>query len=449
MIRRIIILLLIVGCVFGNVISVTGFRNNTSNSEVDWIGESIADNITSDLVRISSLNIVNRKDLKKILQEQKFQHSGLVDLEKSVEIGEMAGATKLIAGDYSVVSGELRINVNYLDVESGITEKSISKSGKLKDLFYIQNLLVLDLLKALNIGASELEEMKISQLETEDFDAIENNYKGVLAVDNQKIKEAIEYFEKAVIIDPYYKNADKNLKNAQKIRVQGKSLFQNIMNQKDIAKQQNIALKKIGKNFKEGDFMILSIDSYEIDKVKIEDNYALLTIKVRIDYNEDAFRDLHEQLRSIAVDKSYLGNLKDEDMKQYGELLLSDEIIEIYKFPKDELFIARGSSSSRNKKFYNDMRDSFKLKKTLKIKSSKRTIRSEKLQFSVRCCPASTAAMRGDKRWYSKIVFNIYDDPMIEFNNHNHLRYSTHIVTTLKFKLSLKKINQITSIEIE
>ena len=57
----------------------------------------------------------------------------------------MAGATKLIAGDYSVVNGELRINVNYLDVESGVTEKSISKSGKLKDLFYIQNLLVLDL----------------------------------------------------------------------------------------------------------------------------------------------------------------------------------------------------------------------------------------------------------------------------------------------------------------
>ena len=89
MIRRLIILLLIVGCVFADVISVTGFRNNTSNSKIDWIGESISDNITSDLVKISSLNIVNRKNLKKILQEQKFQHSsGLVDLEKSVELYE-------------------------------------------------------------------------------------------------------------------------------------------------------------------------------------------------------------------------------------------------------------------------------------------------------------------------------------------------------------------------
>jgi hypothetical protein len=33
MIRRLIILLLIVGCVFADVISVTGFRNNTSNSD--------------------------------------------------------------------------------------------------------------------------------------------------------------------------------------------------------------------------------------------------------------------------------------------------------------------------------------------------------------------------------------------------------------------------------
>ena len=108
MIRRLIILLLIVGCATKpikpimiidgtintgstTVISVTGFRNNTSNSEVDWIGESIADNITSDLVRISSLNIVNRKDLKKILQEQKFQHSGLVDLEKVDRIEKKDG----------------------------------------------------------------------------------------------------------------------------------------------------------------------------------------------------------------------------------------------------------------------------------------------------------------------------------------------------------------------
>ena len=84
---HLLLALLVVGWVFADVISVTGFHNNTSNLDVDWIGESIADNITSDLVKISSLNIVNRKDLKKILQEQKFQQSGLVDLEKSVEIG--------------------------------------------------------------------------------------------------------------------------------------------------------------------------------------------------------------------------------------------------------------------------------------------------------------------------------------------------------------------------
>ena len=58
MIRRLIILLLIVGCVFADVISVTGFKNNTSNPKNDWIGEAIADNITSDLVKINSINTI-------------------------------------------------------------------------------------------------------------------------------------------------------------------------------------------------------------------------------------------------------------------------------------------------------------------------------------------------------------------------------------------------------
>ena len=35
--------------VFGNVISVTTFKNNTSNPQNIWIGEAIADNLTSDL----------------------------------------------------------------------------------------------------------------------------------------------------------------------------------------------------------------------------------------------------------------------------------------------------------------------------------------------------------------------------------------------------------------
>ena len=54
--------------------------------------------------------------------------------------------------------------------------------------------------------------------------------------------KAIEYFEKAVIIDPYYKNADKNLKNAQKIRVDGKGLFKYALGQQQIAEKQNLFL---------------------------------------------------------------------------------------------------------------------------------------------------------------------------------------------------------------
>ena len=54
--------------IYGNVISVTTFKNNTSNSKNIWIGEMIADNLTSDLSNFNSLQIINRSHLKDILK---------------------------------------------------------------------------------------------------------------------------------------------------------------------------------------------------------------------------------------------------------------------------------------------------------------------------------------------------------------------------------------------
>ena len=120
--KLLIIVLLIVGCVFGDVISVTGFKNNTANPKNDWIGEAIADNLTTDLSKIDKITVVSRSSLKDVLKEQKFAHSGLVEQDKSIEIGKMVGANILLSGDYTVFNGILIINGQFTDI-AGYTEQ--------------------------------------------------------------------------------------------------------------------------------------------------------------------------------------------------------------------------------------------------------------------------------------------------------------------------------------
>ena len=97
--------------VFGNVISVTTFKNNTSNPQNIWIGEAIADNLTSDLSKFNSLQIINRSHLKDILKEQKLNYSGIINEEDQTKIGELIGADKILRGSYTILNNVLIINI--------------------------------------------------------------------------------------------------------------------------------------------------------------------------------------------------------------------------------------------------------------------------------------------------------------------------------------------------
>ena len=66
--NKIILVVLLSTTIFADVISVTGFKNNTSNPKNDWIGEAIADNLTTDLSKIDKIKVVSRSSLKDVLK---------------------------------------------------------------------------------------------------------------------------------------------------------------------------------------------------------------------------------------------------------------------------------------------------------------------------------------------------------------------------------------------
>jgi len=298
MIRRLIILLLIVGCVFADVISVTGFKNNTSNPNNDWIGEAIADNLTTDLSKIDKIKVVSRSSLKDVLKEQKFTHSGLVEQDKSIEIGKMVGANTLLSGDYTVFNGVLIINGQFTDIESGVIKSSVKVEGNFNDLYLLQKQLAQKVLEELGVDIDEKDRIKISQVSTENVKALEKNYMGVIALDNEEVDNAIALFKEAVSIDPYYQEAKSNLKSSE-VQVSGGLLFASALNLNDKKEKQRDALRLIYDTFIDN-YLTVEISGQEIVSDMEDPNNVFIEIEFTITQNVNVATKFTKDIKNIS-----------------------------------------------------------------------------------------------------------------------------------------------------
>ena len=79
MIRRLIILLLIVGCVFAReyiaIIDFEGIGVSTDDAK------TLTQRLTSEMIALEVYQVLERSEMKRLLEEQKFQYSGCVDLK--------------------------------------------------------------------------------------------------------------------------------------------------------------------------------------------------------------------------------------------------------------------------------------------------------------------------------------------------------------------------------
>ncbi len=83
------------------------FREDSQRIERDInakLAESVEDGVTDEIVRMGGAKVYTRTEMKKIMEEQKFQMSGLVDESTLVNIGKLAGVKYIITGSVNNVN---------------------------------------------------------------------------------------------------------------------------------------------------------------------------------------------------------------------------------------------------------------------------------------------------------------------------------------------------------
>jgi curli biogenesis system outer membrane secretion channel CsgG len=81
-------------------------------------GDYVYDTLTVTFVNSLNYDMVERKEIEKILQEQDFQISGLVDDKTAVGLGEFLGAEVIIIGEINGTGSMRRLVFRALDVRT-------------------------------------------------------------------------------------------------------------------------------------------------------------------------------------------------------------------------------------------------------------------------------------------------------------------------------------------
>ena len=134
MIRRLIILLLIVGCVFAReYIAIIDFEGIGISEDEAKI---LTQRLTSEMIALEVYQIIERKEMKRLLDEQKFQYSGCVDLKCAVEIGKMIGAKYMVVGSISKIDNVFTVDSRliYVETSEAYSSGQYTSEGSIDDL---------------------------------------------------------------------------------------------------------------------------------------------------------------------------------------------------------------------------------------------------------------------------------------------------------------------------
>jgi len=103
------------------IIAGVAFQNQTGDSTLNVLSNTIPDQIITFLGRGGRLMIVERAAIERVHQELKHGLTEYVDPETRVKIGNEFGATAIIVGSFAKFSGnKIAINARLVSTETGL-----------------------------------------------------------------------------------------------------------------------------------------------------------------------------------------------------------------------------------------------------------------------------------------------------------------------------------------
>ena len=89
---------------------------------------ALSDRLRTELFRTDAFDVMERGKMQEIMKEQGFQQSGACNSDAcAVEVGQLIGVEKMIAGSLGRVGRTYSVNLRMINVKTGRMERSVTK----------------------------------------------------------------------------------------------------------------------------------------------------------------------------------------------------------------------------------------------------------------------------------------------------------------------------------
>jgi Tfp pilus assembly protein PilF/TolB-like protein len=109
--------------------------NLKPDKDTDWLGKGTAETLTTNLMKVSALVLIERMQIDKVLLEQDMQKADFSDPKTAVKVGKIVGAERVLVGSYAKEGQAVLFNVRMVDVETGIILQAASVQGDWSKIF--------------------------------------------------------------------------------------------------------------------------------------------------------------------------------------------------------------------------------------------------------------------------------------------------------------------------
>jgi TolB-like protein len=119
-------------------IAVLDFQMQGEQGETKDMGKIVAEWLITGLVETGRFDVIERRLLEKLLEEQKLGVTGAIDPTSAAQLGKILGVKTIVSGTVTSLEGYTEINARLINVDTAsivAAEKvRASSAGKLRDL---------------------------------------------------------------------------------------------------------------------------------------------------------------------------------------------------------------------------------------------------------------------------------------------------------------------------
>ena len=178
-------------------VAVLPFLNMSAESENEYFADGITEDVIAQLSKIRALRVVSRGSVMPF----KRREQGLREIASRLQVGTLLDGSVRRAGD------RVRIVAQLVDVGNDTQLWAETYDRRLTDIFAIQAEVALQIANALEAKLSPAERARVGREPTRDVHAYQLYLQGrhrFIKYTDEAMRQAIEYFERAIARDPHF-----------------------------------------------------------------------------------------------------------------------------------------------------------------------------------------------------------------------------------------------------